>query len=59
LFVDPLWKNIEQANKKTMITAYEGAQLDICEAFGISVPDGCVPTYKANRKQDKWKGVRS
>ncbi|MDR3186067.1 MAG: hypothetical protein LBU04_04600 [Christensenellaceae bacterium] len=37
---------IEQANQKAMITAYVGAQLDICEAFGISVPAGCVPTYK-------------
>ena len=36
---------VEHTNRAKMITPFVGRQLDVCEAFGFKVPEGCAPTY--------------
>ncbi|MDR1109958.1 MAG: transposase [Deltaproteobacteria bacterium] len=47
---------VEYANKAKMITPFIGAQLDICEAFGFEIPDGCSPLYKSRKIQKRKRG---
>ena len=32
---------------------FVGAQVDICDAFGLNIPDGCSPDYRSKRKEPK------
>ncbi len=48
---------IEHPNTKGFITPFVGAQVDICEAFGFDIPDGCAPEYVV-RKTNKGKRGR-
>jgi hypothetical protein len=47
---------IEHANRAKKITPFVGEQLDICEAFGFKVPDGCEPIYDSWRKTKRKRG---
>ena len=48
---------IEHPNTTPMITPFVGKQIDICNAFGFEVPDGCAPEYVV-RKTNKGKRGR-
>ena len=48
---------VEHTNRAKMITPFVGRQLDVCEAFGFEVPEGCAPTY-VSRQQPKPKRKR-
>ena len=45
---------IEHPNTKGFITPFIGRQVDICEAFGFDIPEGCAPEYVV-RKTNKGK----
>ncbi len=47
---------IEHTNKAKLITPFVGAQVDICEAFGLAIPEGCSPDYRSKRKGPKRRG---
>lgn len=47
---------IEHTNRAKVITPFVGAQLDICEAFGIQVPQGCSPRYVTRKKVQRRRG---
>ncbi|MEA4860678.1 hypothetical protein SDC9_104280 [bioreactor metagenome] len=47
---------IEHTSRTKFITPFVGAQLDICEAFGFDVPQGCAPDYVSRRKHPKKRG---
>jgi transposase len=36
---------VEHPNTVSYITPFVGKQVEICEAFGISIPEGCAPEY--------------
>ena len=48
---------IEHPNTKGFITPFIGRQVDICEAFGFDIPEGCAPKYVV-RKTNKGKRGR-
>ena len=48
---------VEHTNRAKMITPFVGKQLEVCEAFGFKVPEGCAPTY-VSRQQPKLKRKR-
>ncbi|MCQ2501859.1 MAG: transposase [Lachnospiraceae bacterium] len=48
---------IEHPNTKGFITPFVGKQVDICEAFGFEIPEGCAPEYVV-RKTTKGKRGR-
>jgi len=41
---------IEHTNRAKVITPFVGKQVDICEAFGFDIPDGCAPAYTSRQK---------
>jgi len=41
---------IEHTNWAKAITSFVGAQIDICDAFGFKIPEGCAPKYKSRQK---------
>jgi hypothetical protein len=41
---------IEHGGKLKFITPFVGAQVDICKAFGFTIPDGCAPAYLPKTK---------
>ena len=47
---------IEHTNRAKMITPFVGSQVDICEAFGFDIPDGCAPTYTSRQKPKHKRG---
>lgn len=47
---------IEHTGRAKFITPFVGRQLDICEAFGFDVPQGCSPDYVSRKKQPKKRG---
>ena len=47
---------IEHNGKAKFITPFIGAQLDICEAFGFDIPEGCSKEYKSRRVAPKRRG---
>ena len=47
---------IEHTNKAKLITPFVGAQVDICDAFGLAIPDGCSPDYRSKRNGPKRRG---
>jgi len=47
---------IEHTNKAKVITPFVGAQVDICEAFGFEIPEGCAPAYISRQKPPRKRG---
>jgi hypothetical protein len=47
---------IEHTNRAKVITPFVGAQVDICEAFGFNIPEGCAPTYTSRQKPKRKRG---
>ena len=47
---------IEHTNRAKLITPFIGAQVDICEAFGFDIPEGCAPTYTSRQKSERKRG---
>jgi len=47
---------IEHTNRAKVITPFVGKQLDICEAFGFNIPDGCAPAYTSRQKPKPRRG---
>ena len=47
---------IEHSHRAKLITPFVGAQVDICEAFGFAVPEGCAPTYVSRQKAARKRG---
>ena len=47
---------IEHTNRAKVITPFVGAQVDICEAFGFDIPEGCAPTYTSRQKPSRKRG---
>ena len=41
---------VEHTGKVKFITPFVGSQVDICKAFGFSIPDGCAPVYVSKAK---------
>ncbi|WP_435645230.1 hypothetical protein [Butyricicoccus porcorum] len=48
---------IEHPETKPFVTPFIGKQVDICEAFGFDIPEGCSPEYVV-RKTNKGKPGR-
>jgi len=47
---------IEHTNRAKVITPFVGAQIDICEAFGFEIPEGCSPAYISRQKPKRQRG---
>jgi len=48
---------IEHNGRMKFITPFVGAQVDICKAFGFSIPEGCAPLYVSKAvSTDKKRG---
>ena len=47
---------IEHSNRAKSITPFVGAQVDVCEAFGFDIPEGCAPTYTSRQKPARKRG---
>ena len=47
---------IEHTNRAKFITPFVGGQLDICEAFGFKIPEGCTPKYASRKKSAPRRG---
>ena len=47
---------IEHTGKMRTITPFVGAQVDICEAFGLDIPEGCAPKYRSRKVEPKRRG---
>jgi hypothetical protein len=47
---------IEHTNRAKAITPFVGAQVDICEAFGFDIPEGCAPAYVSRQKPARKRG---
>lgn len=47
---------IEHTNQAKVLTPFVGAQVEICEAFGFDVPEGCAPTYISRQKPKRKRG---
>jgi hypothetical protein len=47
---------MEHTNRAKEITPFVGAQVDICEAFGIQIPEGCSPKYVSRQKPKRRRG---
>ena len=41
---------IEHTGKMKFITPFVGSQVDICKAFGFTIPEGCAPVYVSKAK---------
>jgi hypothetical protein len=47
---------IEHTNRAKVITPFVGKQVDICEEFGFTIPDGCSPAYTSRLKAKPKRG---
>ena len=47
---------IEHTNRTKVITPFVGAQVDISEAFGFAIPEGCAPAYLSRQKSERRRG---
>ncbi|MCL2460835.1 MAG: transposase [Euryarchaeota archaeon] len=47
---------IEHTNRAKVITPFVGAQVDICQEFGIQIPEGCSPEYVSRKKPKRRRG---
>ena len=41
---------VEHTGRMKFITPFVGSQVDICKAFGFSIPDNCAPVYVSKAK---------
>ena len=41
---------VEHTGKMKFITPFVGSPVDICKAFGFSIPGNCVPVYISKTK---------
>ena len=49
---------IEHTNRAKLITPFVGAQVDISEAFGFEIPEGCAPAYTSRQKLKRKRSAR-
>jgi hypothetical protein len=47
---------IEHTNRAKVITPFVGTQVDICDAFGFKIPEGCAPDYTSRQKHKRKRG---
>ena len=47
---------IENTGQGNVITPFVGKQVDICEAFGFDIPEGCAPKYPSPQKPKRKRG---
>jgi transposase len=47
---------VEHTNRVKLITPFVGAQVDICKAFDVEIPEGCAPDYVSKRKFKRKRG---
>jgi len=47
---------VEHTNRAKSITPFVGAQVNICEAFGFEIPQGCAPAYTSKHKPARKRG---
>lgn len=47
---------IEHTNRAKVVTPFVGAQVDICEVFGVQIPEGCSPKYVSPKKPKRRRG---
>ena len=47
---------VGHTGKAKHITPFVGAQIDIANAFGFKIPDGCAPKYTSRRKDAPHRG---
>jgi transposase len=47
---------IEYTNRAKSLTPFVGAQVNICNAFGFEIPEGCAPTYVSRQKSKRKRG---
>ena len=47
---------IEHKGRKSSITPFVGAQVEICDSFVITIPDGCAPKYRSRKVEPKRRG---
>jgi hypothetical protein len=47
---------IEHTNRAKVVTPFIGTQVDICEAFGFDIPEGCAPAYISRQKPPRKRG---
>lgn len=47
---------IEHKGKAPFVTPFVGKQIDICDAFGFTVPDGCGKNYTSKKVREKRRG---
>ena len=47
---------VENVGQPQIITPFIGSQVDICEAFGFAIPDGCAPIAVAQRNLGRKRG---
>jgi len=47
---------IEHTNRAKVITPFVGAQIDVCEAFGFEIPEGCAPAYTSRQQLTRKRG---
>ena len=47
---------VEHTGKAKFITPFVGAQINICQAFGVEIPAGCAPDYISKQTQPKRRG---
>jgi hypothetical protein len=47
---------IGHTNRAKVITPFVGKQVDICEAFGFGIPEGCAPAYTSRQKPKQKRG---
>ena len=51
---------IEHTNRAKVITPFVGGQVDICRAFGFSIPEGCEPVYTSRKKpSETWPSTQT
>lgn len=47
---------IEHTAKAKKITPFIGSQVNICDAFGFKIPEGCAPLYTSRKKSPRRRG---
>ena len=47
---------VEHTGKAKHITPFVGVQIDIANAFGFKIPDGCFPKYTSRKKDAPHRG---
>ena len=47
---------VEHTGKAKHITPFVGAQIDIANAFGFKIPDGCAPKYTSRKRDAPHRG---